>query len=539
MSESFALRQSFFDGYLAFHPEEASTLGIYEGAGRLRDHGPEALEEERRWYVDMARRLAAVDVAGLSPDDRIDHESMQRVVAHHLHVWDRLWCAVDWSLYPYNMVMAQRVHAESDDEWRAIADRVGAMPRFLGQHQANVERALADGIEPDGALCEFFADVQIGPASAFLRGPLTERVGEAAVIAADAYDAHRAWLKETVLPRAGAAKRLGEDELRWRLAHTMGIDDEPEALIARGNEELARVQELLIACAAELDGGIRDLAGVRALVDEMQSATIARNDDVVPTFRGYTDRTLAHIVERGLYNIPDGYELGIEPLPPGFAETGYAAANWPAPLRDKTKLGHFMVASSAKAHSVAWAADLSVHEGLPGHHLQSFWWQHHFGDHPAPVRFLMVHDQVAIPRNFWVPMLNIEGYAVYAEELMRRSELFTIREELFVLMAHGVRAARLVADLSLHAGLMDTDEATALLMRGVCIPESLARSEVRRYLQIPLQASTYLLGRLAIEDLADSLRAREGDAFDLAAFHDRFFSFGPADPAAIRRVLDP
>lgn len=538
MSASSNLRQSFFDGYLGFHPEEASTLGIYEGAGRLRDHGPEALEEERRWYGEMAHRLDAVDADGLSVDERIDHQCMQRVVAHHLHVWDELWCAVDWSLYPYNMVMAQEVHARSDDEWRAIADRVAAIPRFVAQHEANVERGMADGIAPDGALCEFFADVQIAPASRFLREHFTAKVGEAAVAAADAYDAHRTWLKETVLPRAGEAKRIGEDELRFRLVHTMGVGDEPAALIARGHDELTKVQELLVACAAELDGGIRDLDGVRALVDEMQKATIARDEDVVPTFRDYTERTRAHILERRLYNIPEGYDLGIEHLPPGFAETGYSAANWPAPLRDKAKLGHFMVSPRAEAHSLAWAADLSVHEGLPGHHLQSFWWQHHFCDHPAPVRFLMVHDQVAIPRNFWAPMLNIEGYAVYAEEVMRRAELFTKREELFVLMAHGVRAARLVADLSLHAGLMSEDEAAALLVRGVGVSESLARSEVRRYLQIPLQASTYLLGRLAIEDLADSLRAREGGAFELAAFHDRFFSFGPADPAAIRRALD-
>lgn len=530
------LRKAFFDGYLEHHPEEATTLGSYAGAARLRDHRPEALEAERRWYVEMDGRLGAVDREALSADDQLDLRVMRRVVDHHLHLWDRLWCAVDWSIYPYMMAMAQRAHAESDDEWRALGRRLAEVPRFLAEHEANVARGIRDGLPPDGALAEFFATRQLPPAIAALR-ELAPRAGEGALAAAEAYERHAAWLIDTALPEASAARRLGEAELGWRWRHTLGIEESPARWIDRAREELARVQEMLVRCAAEVDGSVRDLAGARALTTEMQGETLARDEEVVPYYRGYVDRALAHVVERGLFHVPDGYAIGVEALPPGFGATGYAAQNWPAPLLDARKLGHFLVAPEAKSHRTAWAADLAVHEGLPGHHLQSFWWQRRFGGDPAPVRFLLVHDQVAIARHDFGPMLNIEGYAVYAEELMRATGFFTPAEELFVLMAHGVRAARVVADLSLHAERMDEDEARAFLSGELGLPDDVARAEVRRYLQIPLQASTYLIGRLAIEELIAESRDIDQEKFALADFHERFFGFGPVDPAAIRAAM--
>ena len=48
------LRQAFWDEYLQFHPEEATTLGVTAGADRLRDHGQEALAAERRWSGALA-----------------------------------------------------------------------------------------------------------------------------------------------------------------------------------------------------------------------------------------------------------------------------------------------------------------------------------------------------------------------------------------------------------------------------------------------------------------------------------------------------
>jgi uncharacterized protein (DUF885 family) len=355
--------------------------------------------------------------------------------------------------------------------------------------------------------------------------------------AADAIAAHRAWMVSEVPPVE--ARRLGESELLWRMEHMLGVPDaDVERVVQRAREELAHIQEHLISCAAGLRpaAAITTMAAARELALELQEQTLPDDAPVLPFYRDLVDRSRALCTQQGLFHIPDDYQIGMGALPPGF-ELVVGAANWPAPLLDRSKLGHFLCDTRASVHSVVWAEDLAVHEGLPGHHLQSFLWQQRFADDPAPVRFLVVHDQVAIPRQYWAPMVNIEGWAVYAEELMRRRGFFSATGELFVWMAHGVRAARVICDLSLHSGRMTAKQARRFLMQEVCLQPEHARKEVVRYLQVPLQASTYLLGRLAIEDLIRSAKQAAGTGFDLARFHSDFLEYGPVDPWMIRDSL--
>ncbi|MCA9641384.1 MAG: DUF885 family protein, partial [Myxococcales bacterium] len=307
--------------------------------------------------------------------------------------------------------------------------------------------------------------------------------------------------------------------------HMFGIDAAPSELVSSAREDLKSIHEEMIECAREVapQRGVRDMGDVAELALELQQAKV--EGDILQVYRAYVRRAETLVREQELFALPEDYAMSVDVLPPSFAATG-GAANWPAPLLAPSKLGHFLVTLDRDAHPLAWAADLTVHEGIPGHHLQSFVWQRRFATTTAPVRFLAVHDQVAIPRGYWAPMLNIEGWAVYAEELMRQAGFFSKREELFVLMAHAVRAARVIADLSLAAGEMTQDAVQQFMMAAACLTERHAWLEARRYAQIPLQASTYHLGRRAIERLRDQTT-------DLAAFHDRFLGFGPVDPHAL------
>ncbi len=515
------LRQEFFDGYIGLHPEEATTLGLTEGAERLRDHRPEALDAEQRWLSAMKARLDALDEASLSVDERLDRLSMQRLVDHHLHAMPWLYRTIDFSMYPYAMLEVQLLHAVSAEEKAVASQRARQVPRFLEQQATNVDAAIASRLRlPDTTLRDFFVSTQLPAAIESLRSMGYED-------AAAAYERHGAWMAEL---ETADMRSIGPQELRTRLRLMLGIEEEPEALVAQAGEDLAEIQEdiVRVAAAAAPRRAIRDLSGARQLAFEMQQVKLD-TDDVIGFFRAYVTRATAVVREQRLFDLPDDYVMGIDILPRSMA-LAVAAGNWPAPLKDRSKLGHYLVAADPQLHLVAWAADGAVHEGLPGHHLQSFLWQRRFADEPAPVRFLVVHDHVAIPRHFWAPMLNIEGWAVYAEELMRKAGFFTPDEELFVLLAHAVRAARVVCDMSLAAGTMSQDEVQQLLMREACMARGAAWLEARRYAQAPLQASTYHLGRKAIDALA-------AESDDLAAFHERFLSLGPVDPRAL--LQDP
>jgi len=147
-----------------------------------------------------------------------------------------------------------------------------------------------------------------------------------------------------------------------------------------------------------------------------------------------------------------------------------------------------------------------------------------------------VPDDVAMGRQYFGAMMNIEGWATYAEALMREHGFFTPSEALWAIWAQMVHAARVVVDAGIHTGRMSLEEGEAYLEKQLGLPRSWAQGEVLRYRRIPLQALCYMLGRLEIMELRQACRAEEGDAFSLPDFHERLFAAGPVPAGHLKRA---
>lgn len=169
-----------------------------------------------------------------------------------------------------------------------------------------------------------------------------------------------------------------------------------------------------------------------------------------------------------------------------------------------------------------------VHEAFPGHDLQ-FW---SFQNSPG-----ISHVRYLTERAGYSYSLNVEGYAHYAEELMRSRGFFSPKEELAQLGAQLWRAWRIVLDVALHTGQMSPEQVAQTLTEKAFIPASNAVIEAYRYTKMPTQAITYLLGRLQIEAIKSEYQMALGAAYDEAEFHRIFLGFGPVLPAQIRPVL--
>jgi uncharacterized protein (DUF885 family) len=68
--------------------------------------------------------------------------------------------------------------------------------------------------------------------------------------------------------------------------------------------------------------------------------------------------------------------------------------------------------------------------------------------------------------------------------------------------------------------------------------EPQARSEVRRYLVSPGQATSYKIGMLKIQELRRKAEAGLGDRFDIRAFHDTLLGGGAMPLTILERRLD-
>ncbi len=521
------LREDFFRTYVAFEPEEATTLGLHDGDDRLRD--PASLDDRAAFFRRSIRALDAIDTASLDKANQADHAAMRAVAAWEAHAHDALReheRRVEWSLYPYTMICYAR--AQGLD----VRARAAGVSRYLRAHEDNLARGLAAGRATHRSLVEHIIAAQLPG--------VIEDLGAIDPKAGAAYADHLVFLRDRVLPRAPEPFAIGEDEVALRLATLFDLDRSAAELTREARDHLASVQAAMIAIAKGLDPSIRSMPDVMERVRAEQGERMTRAEDVEPLYRAIIDRATRFSAERGLLHLPDNLDLGMDVYPAGLRAFG-AGTNWPAPLLDGSKKGQFVLNPDPSKHVVAWAAVGAIHEGVPGHFLQSAVWQARYGAageaRTPPVRFFGVADDVAFPRGFLRPMLTIEGWAVYAEELLREAGFHEGRDHLFACVGHAIRAARTIVDLGLHTGAMSREQAASFLMDEAGMPKASALGEVERYGRLPLQAMTYFVGQREIERLRDHQKALLGGAFDLASFHDALLAEGPITPAAIRRVM--
>jgi uncharacterized protein (DUF885 family) len=162
----------------------------------------------------------------------------------------------------------------------------------------------------------------------------------------------------------------------------------------------------------------------------------------------------------------------------------------------------------------------SVHEAYPGHH-----WH-----------YACLQSSVGALRRLVTTPYFTEGWGLYTEVMMREQGFYTEPgQELCHLDARIFRAARIVADTSLHSGDMSFDEAVAYMHANTGLTEAPARPEVTRYCAWPTQAAAYLTGSLEIERMREAWFAEERGG--LRDFHDRLARSGSLPIALAERAL--
>jgi uncharacterized protein (DUF885 family) len=162
---------------------------------------------------------------------------------------------------------------------------------------------------------------------------------------------------------------------------------------------------------------------------------------------------------------------------------------------------------------------------LPGHHLHLGLAVENAGL-PAAARFLAFDGFV-------------EGWALYAERLADEMGLYSSDlGRLGMLSWEALRAARLVVDSGIHALGWSEQQATDFLLAHTSMSPRQASAQVGRYIGVPGQATSYLVGMLEIRRLRDEARRALGDRFELRAFHDRVLEHGSVPLGVLREEIE-
>ena len=191
-----------------------------------------------------------------------------------------------------------------------------------------------------------------------------------------------------------------------------------------------------------------------------------------------------------------------------FREVDGGAQHYASGTPDGSRPGVYYVhMSDMSAYSITDMETTAYHEGSPGHHMQ--------------ISIAQELTDVPMFRTQASFSVYSEGWALYSEKLAKEMGQFRDPYKDFGrLTAEMWRAIRLVVDTGLHAKGWTQEQAEQFFFDNSAIPATAVRSEVRRYLTIPGQATSYKVGMLKIEELRAHAETTLGDRFDIRSFHD-------------------
>ena len=537
---------AFLNHFAERHPSIAAGNGLHLFDDRLEDFSASGVAAEIEAWKSLRTRLAAIPVAPLTPDERVDH----RIVAGLIDAWlldlagNRNW---QKNLMIYASAVSDGVHnlmtmesAPAEVRAQRIIAKLRGVPSLLAAARTNITappKVMAErGVRMlKGASGMLTADVPLAFANLpdpTLKGGLLAATSSAA----HEIDTFVTWFEQERLPSANAPYAVGKDNLEARYRAEELIDLPADELLAIGERELAANDTAFIAAAAQVDKTRPALAVWKDVLANhpVRGALVAAAQKAV-------DELQAFVVAKQLVTLPPSERVIVAAAPP--FDLGLASMHSSPPLELTPVKSYFYVTDAQAdwdaARQDAWLQKfniptltvISAHEVMPGHYVHSVFMR----KTPGKIRRIWIGLNP-----FPQPSSGQDGWAHYVEQMMLDEGFRTDDPRYRMAQASEAltRICRLISGIQQHAGSWTVDQAAALFETRAHLPAPAARQEAERATYDPTYGG-YFLGKMAMLKLRADVQAARGSAFSLREFHEQVMRNGIAPLWAHRQLLLP
>lgn len=411
-------------------------------------------------------------------------------------------------------------------------NRLNAIPDFVDQNFANLREGLEKGVSQplvifkgyestyDSNIVDNYEDSFYYSPFKNLPDDLTEAQKDSVLTAA------KLAIENNVTPQFKRIKTFFETEYFPKTRKTLGVSETPngtayyqnrinfyttsaqytaEDIHQIGLKEVARIK-------AEMEKVIKDLNFKGSFADFFH---FLRTDE---QFYAKTPRELLMIArdmaKRVDAQLPKFFKTlprkpyGVAPVPDAIAPK-YTGGRYVGTSKESTEPGYYWVNTyDLKSRTLYTLPALTVHEAVPGHHLQGAL-NNELGDSIPRFR-----------RNLYLSAYG-EGWGLYSEYLAEEMGMYTTPYEKFGQLTYEMwRACRLVVDTGIHAKGWTREQVVDYMSSNTALSLHEINTETDRYISWPGQALSYKIGEIKIRELRKRAEDELGPKFNIRDFHE-------------------
>lgn len=522
-------------------PISAGQEGDRGALRRWPDVRPETQKAQRDELIALGAVLAALDERQLSGESTVNHALLTRIVNEQIEEsgldFNRIAFQNDEGFHTLAEYLARTTAIASREDADAWLARLAALPAWYEQNVANLKRGIRTRYTQPRIVVDRVVEVarkqiEAKPQDSSLLLPFAQmppsvpaaaqadyRARALAVVRDKIYPAQHGavdFLAREYLPAARRALAWrttpnGAASYRFLIRQHTTTQMTPDEIHQLGQDEVARIRGLMEQTIAEtgFKGSFPEFLKMlrtdprfypRTATELLEKASeiAKRSDDQLPRLFG----TLPRLT------------YGVRPVPAALAEGYTTGRYWPGSPQQGRAGGYMVNTSHLDQRALYELPALTLHEAVPGHHLQ----------------IALSQELSGLPyfrRNITVTAFT-EGWGLYSEFLGEEMGIYRDPYERFGRYSYEMwRACRLVADTGIHWLGWDIEQARRCFTENSALSAHNIQTELERYISWPGQALAYKVGELRLRQLRREAEQALGERFDIRQFHDTLLLGGP------------
>jgi uncharacterized protein (DUF885 family) len=410
--------------------------------------------------------------------------------------------------------------------------KLNSLPEFVDQHFLNLREGLEKGVSQpkvifkgyettyndhivsDFKKCPFYKPFNNLPSS------LSQTQKDSVLTAA------KNVIEQKVVPEFKRIKTFFETEYFPKTRTTLGVSETPNGVAYYQNRINFYTTSTQYSAEDIHQIGLKEVARIKAemqkIIKELKFKgsfadffKFLRTDE---QFYAKTPREILMIArdmaKRADAQLPKFFKTlprkpyGVAPVPDAIAPK-YTGGRYIGTSKNSTEPGYYWVNTyDLPSRTLYTLPALTVHEAVPGHHLQGSL-NNELGDSIPQFR-----------RNLYLSAYG-EGWGLYSEFLADEMGMYTTPYEQFGKYTYEMwRACRLVVDTGIHAKGWTRDQVVKYMSENTALSLHEINTETDRYISWPGQALSYKIGEIKIRELRKKAETELNEKFDVRDFHE-------------------